>query len=54
MSPDTINAGPRGRSGNAVAMPPATSSGSASIDQRSVTPSAAPSPKAATTDPQGG
>ena len=34
MSPDTISVGPDGSSGDAVAMPPAVSSGSGSRDQR--------------------
>ena len=44
MSPDTISVGPGGSSGDAVAMPPAVSSGSGSRDQRMRTPSRVPSP----------
>src|SRR5512135_2987877 len=48
MSPETISAGPGRSSGSAVATPPADSSGSLSADQRMRTPSAVPSPSAAT------
>src|SRR5690349_22285752 len=48
MSPDTISAAPGASSGDAVAMPPAVSSGSGSRDHAMRTPCALPSPSAAT------